>query len=158
MDVVEQINAVLSRATQDFDGRDEIMQRAANRIAALEAENERLRKALEPFAEVAGRFDGLAVSAILPQQCWFTPHSLREARAARATTGDKSAPPEPSKEQIERAIEAYREGVYLTDEQVHASVTAIVRAALEAKPEPRPMHELLAGDPSWIGTDSEAKP
>lgn len=47
---------------------------------------DRMRKALEPFAEVAGRFDGVPVSAILPQQCWFTPHSLREARAALATT------------------------------------------------------------------------
>lgn len=43
----------------------------------------------------------------------------------------------PSKEQIERAIEAYREGVYLTDEQVHASVTAIVRAALTPPPQTR---------------------
>lgn len=57
-----------------------------NVIDGLMAENEKLRKALEPFSEVAGRFDDMPVSAILPQQCWFTPHSLREARAALATT------------------------------------------------------------------------
>lgn len=37
---------------------------------------------------------------------------------------------EPSKPQIDRAIEAYLEGKYLDDLQVLASVTAIVRAAL----------------------------
>lgn len=37
MDVVEQIEAILDRATQDFDGRDEIMRRAADEIKALRA-------------------------------------------------------------------------------------------------------------------------
>lgn len=37
MDVVEQIEAILDRATQDFDGRDEIMRRAAAEIKALRA-------------------------------------------------------------------------------------------------------------------------
>lgn len=32
LDVVEQIERILNRATQDFDGRDEIMQRAADEI------------------------------------------------------------------------------------------------------------------------------
>jgi hypothetical protein len=65
-------------------------------IDGLMAENEQLRKALAPFAEVADRFDGVPVSAILPQQCWFTPHSLREARAAIATTkGQDKAREEP---------------------------------------------------------------
>lgn len=36
----------------------------------------------------------------------------------------------PSKRQIEAAIEAYEDGVYLSDDQVFASVTAIVKAAL----------------------------
>jgi hypothetical protein len=50
--------------------------------------------------------------------------------APKLYTAPAPASSEPSKEQIEKAIEAYREGVYLTDEQVHASVTAIVRTAL----------------------------
>lgn len=41
MDVVEQIEAVLNRATQDFDGRDGIMQRAADEIKRLRALAER---------------------------------------------------------------------------------------------------------------------
>lgn len=41
MDVVEQIEAVLNRATQDFDGRDDIMQRAADEIKRLRALAER---------------------------------------------------------------------------------------------------------------------
>lgn len=54
-------------------------------IDLIKTQHDRMRKALEPFAEVAGRFDGVPVSAILPQQCWFTPYSLREARAALTT-------------------------------------------------------------------------
>lgn len=45
-------------------------------------------------------------------------------------------PSEPTEGQVEAAIEAYREGEYLTDEQVFASVSAIVRAAF-AKAEGR---------------------
>lgn len=70
------------------------------RTLAAESEADRLRaialdlqkhytaaaEALKPFAEAADRFDGVPVSETLPQQCWFTPHSLREARAALATT------------------------------------------------------------------------
>lgn len=41
MDVVEQIEGVLNRATQDFDGRDDIMQRAADEIKRLRALAER---------------------------------------------------------------------------------------------------------------------
>lgn len=37
MDIVEQIEAILDRATQDYDGRDEIMRRAADEIKALRA-------------------------------------------------------------------------------------------------------------------------
>jgi hypothetical protein len=37
MDIVEQIEAILDRATQDFDGRDEVMRRAADEIKALRA-------------------------------------------------------------------------------------------------------------------------
>lgn len=37
MDVVDQIEAILDRATQDFDGRDEIMRRAADEIVRLRA-------------------------------------------------------------------------------------------------------------------------
>ena len=37
MDVVEQIDAILDRATQDFDGRDEVLRRAAEEIRALRA-------------------------------------------------------------------------------------------------------------------------
>lgn len=59
-------------------------------IDLIKSQHERMRKALAPFAEVADRFDGVPVSAILPQQCWFTPHSLREARAALATTEDRN--------------------------------------------------------------------
>jgi hypothetical protein len=35
MDVVEQIDAILERVTQDFDGRDEVLRRAADEIRAL---------------------------------------------------------------------------------------------------------------------------
>lgn len=56
-------------------------------------------------------------------------------RMVEAARSALAKPSEPSKEQIERAIEAYREGGYLNDEQVYASVTAIVRAALSAEVE-----------------------
>lgn len=35
MDIVEQIDAILDRATQDFDGRDEVLRRAAEEIRTL---------------------------------------------------------------------------------------------------------------------------
>ncbi|MDW9481759.1 hypothetical protein GOB57_24225 [Sinorhizobium meliloti] len=35
MDVIEQIEAILDRATQDFDGRDEVLRRAAHEIRTL---------------------------------------------------------------------------------------------------------------------------
>ena len=37
MDILEQIEAILDRATQDFDGRDEVLRRAAVEIRALRA-------------------------------------------------------------------------------------------------------------------------
>lgn len=55
-------------------------------IDLVESQRDRLRNALEPFAEAAGRFDGVPVSESLSQQCWFTPDSLREARAALTAT------------------------------------------------------------------------
>lgn len=54
MDVVEQIEGVLNRATQDFDGRDDIMQRAADEIKRLRALAERAGG-----AKVAELVDGL---------------------------------------------------------------------------------------------------
>lgn len=65
------------------------------RTLAAESEADRLRaitldlqkhytmatEALKPFAEAAGRFDGIPVDAALPQQCWFTPNSLRATRS-----------------------------------------------------------------------------
>lgn len=41
-----------------------------------------------------------------------------------------------TKEAIEAAMDAYREGTYLTDEQALASVTAILTAAFAATPAP----------------------
>lgn len=35
MDVLDQINAILDRATQDFDGRDEVLKHAATEIRRL---------------------------------------------------------------------------------------------------------------------------
>jgi len=35
MDVLDQINAIIDRATQDFDGRDELLKRAATEIRRL---------------------------------------------------------------------------------------------------------------------------
>jgi len=49
------------------------------RIAALEAEIARLRKALEPFAAVGRRFADIPITNMLPQQIWCSAHSLREA-------------------------------------------------------------------------------
>jgi hypothetical protein len=37
MDIVDQIEAILDRATQDFDGRDEVLRRAADEIKSLRA-------------------------------------------------------------------------------------------------------------------------
>lgn len=37
MDIVEQIEAILGRATQDFDGNDEVLRRAADEIKKLRA-------------------------------------------------------------------------------------------------------------------------
>jgi hypothetical protein len=37
MDIVEQIEAILGRATQDFDGNDEVLRRAADEIKTLRA-------------------------------------------------------------------------------------------------------------------------
>lgn len=41
-----------------------------------------------------------------------------------------------TKEAIDAAMDAYREGMYLTDDQVLASVTAILTAAFAAMPGP----------------------
>lgn len=51
--------------------------------------------------------------------------------AARASIGALvHIPQKPTKKQMEAALDAYLEGVYLTDEQVYASVSKIVSAAL----------------------------
>lgn len=75
MDVVEQIRAVLDRATQDFDGRDEIMRRAADEI-------DRLRSAPTVAAQQCGRDWRDEIPVAVP----IEDHEIEGYLAARALT------------------------------------------------------------------------